>query len=113
MAQHRAVVSCLVCKLGLLETSKRRKLYGPSSHLVLDQLRDVATQLGYEAMVPAPSPAVPQVSDEPYLCRTCFSQLEKRAKLQAQLAELDRDVKEKLQESASSLGLQPSTSKLP
>ena len=102
--------------LEILEATNRRRLYGPSSHTALLQLQDVASQLGYKEMVPStPDRAVsdlPGTSDESYLCRRCFTQLEKRAKMKSDLAKLEIDIEKKLQDTASTLGIQQSEYRL-
>ncbi len=52
--------------------------------VMINELEDVAARLSFEGMLSS--------SQECHLCRKCFSQIEKRAKLKADLARLDSDI---------------------
>ena len=81
--------TCSLCSCILPESSsKRRRLYGTSSSFALQAFKEASVQARLERVVSA---------DEggdygPFLCLTCFCQLEKISKLKANLRHLSEDV---------------------
>ena len=101
-ATHTMSSSCILCPASLPPTSKKRRLYGLPSSIVLQLLQTKANKLGVEEIIP-PRPSSSQGS---YLCLPCFHLIEKAAKARAHLQQLEEDLHKKMVARASTLNSQ-------
>lgn len=105
-----AAKHCSLCHCTLpTDTTKRRRLHGISSSLALQVFLDVSSQAGLKNVVPLEDHGP---RNGPFLCLKCHSQLDKTAKLKANLAHLTTDIERKVKETAATLNIAvtPSTS---
>ena len=110
-ARAIAAEACMmaVCVLCLTEaiSTKRRRLYSPSSRCALKAL---VTRSGYGSGFLPADPGTTANAEQPYLCIKCFSQVERILNLRSTLSKLEDELSQKLRQTAVNLDLQPSTS---
>ena len=83
---------CSLCHCDLpKDSTKRRRLHGTSSSFALQAFVELSSKAGLEGVVPKGDKG----ADGPFLCLACHSQLEKVAKLKANLRFLTEDVEKK------------------
>jgi len=95
--------NCVLCLVPLPLSSKRRRLYGLSSSIVLQLLQTEVDRLGVRNIIPPR----PSGSQGPYLCLPCFSLVEKTANARAHVRRLEDDMHKKIASKANALNLVP------
>lgn len=100
---------CVLCLTGAPST-KRRRLYSPSSSDALKELRVLVSRSGYGSGFLPADPGTIATAEQPYLCIKCFSQVERILKLRSTLYHLENEVSQKISQTAVNRGLQPPTS---
>ncbi len=104
-----AMAVCVLCLIGAPST-KRRRLYSPSSSDALKELRVLVRRSGYGSGFLPADPGTIATTEQPHLCIKCFSQVERILKLRSTLFHLENKVSQKISQTAVNRGLQPSTS---
>lgn len=100
-------MACVLCECSLPITTHRRRLYGVSSGIAFQSLKDVSSELGLESI-----PCVLS-AEGPFLCVCCFKSLEKYAKVKASLNQLDNELKNKMKSVAATLSVKSTSFSIP
>ena len=96
-----AMADCVVC-LTSLEPTKRRKLYSASGTCVLTVLQEFVGRV----FPGATTSVIPADHAQAFVCRPCFSQLEKILKTRQTLSQLETELETKLKCFGTRLGVQ-------
>ena len=96
---RRMASSCVLCFI-TEQSHRRKRLYSPSSSHVLAVLTSLAARRGVSDVLPV-NPSRPSVEQPPYMCRKCFTLVEKVHKTRADLVKLEDDVAERLARAAA------------
>ena len=91
-------MTCILCRVSLPVSSKRRRLHGVSSAGVLALLQQESSKLGVGTIIPPRSAA-----QGPYLCIRCFTLAEKVCNARASLQQLESELHGKIHSAASFL----------
>ena len=103
-AKGRMALSCVLCTGAVPRSTARRRLYGDSSVQVLNELKRATLAGGFLV-----DEFLPHEDHCPrsFYCLKCFSMLQKCVKLRKELEVLENKVKLTLEQTTTSLGLQP------
>ena len=94
-------MSCSLCMKVLPSASKRRRLYGMSSSIVLQSLREEARKHRFNCFIPP----LEASGRGPFLCLPCFQQIERLEKAKAAVQQLETEIGSKIAATAKAKNL--------
>lgn len=95
-------MACVLCLESIPVASKRRRLYGISSSIALQSLKEASSEVRLENIIPKES-----CGDGSFLCLPCFRNLEKYSKVKTNLHQLETELRVKIRSTASAQKISP------
>ncbi len=103
-------MACVLCLSSMPQTTMRRRLYSSPSTSVRKQLNQLIAHFGHSSSILPPDPGTgASPSEQPYLCRPCFCQVERVVKLRGDLSKVEAEIAKKLHHCATVKQPVPST----